>query len=620
MVPNRRERRKTLWNCALPTADFRHVFDGVDDLTKTGGAPASHPRWWRKKRLDQFPFPVRQIGFKELANSAKGLFLKIAPWRLILLASCSRPTLFVARPNVVRQESGFQDRGFCRQRHRYTWRNTRNQQEGSAMAPSDNGTRKKAAIIGGGVIGAGWAARFLLNGWDVSVHDPDTETERKMCEVLENARRALPGLSDVSLPEEGRIEFVSSIEAAVEGAEWIQESVPERLDLKVDVLRRLSTCVSETTIIGSSTSGFKPSILAEGQECARQIIVCHPFNPVYLLPLVEVVAHADSDPAMVRRAEVILAGLGMKPLIVRKEIDAHIADRLLEAVWREALWLVKDGVATTAEIDDAIRLGFGLRWAQMGLFETYRIAGGEAGMEHFIAQFGPCLQSPWSRLTDVPELTTKLVKLVAAQSDEQAEGLGIRQLERIRDKNLVAILRALKSENWAAGKVLNAHDSLLKPTDPHNHDRPIRTLSRTVPLNWTDYNGHMNEARYLQAFSEATDRFMEIIGCDMEYVASGKSYFTVETHIRHLDEVHAGKSIRIDTTCLLGESRKMRLFHEMLTGDGRTVATGEHMLLHVDLNSRRTSPAEQSVEKRLRKIAARHARLGPPEGSGRAIG
>ncbi len=140
---------------------------------------------------------------------------------------------------------------------------------------------------------------------------------------------------------------------------------------------------------------------------------------------------------MVDRAKEILTAIGMYPLHLRKEIDAHIADRFLEAVWREALWLVKDGIATTEEIDNAIRYGFGMRWAQMGLFETYRIAGGEAGMRHFIAQFGPCLQWPWTKLMDVPELTDELVDLIADQSDAQSGMHSIRELERIRDNNLV---------------------------------------------------------------------------------------------------------------------------------------------------------------------------------------
>ena len=146
--------------------------------------------------------------------------------------------------------------------------------------------------------------------------------------------------------------------------------------------------------------------------------------------------------------------LGMHPLRVRAEIDAHIADRLLEAVWREALWLVNDGIATTEEIDDAIRYGFGLRWAQMGLFETYRIAGGAGGMRHFIGQFGECLSWPWTKLMDVPELTDELIDTIATQSDDQSGAYGVRELERIRDRNLVGILRALEANEWGAGRTI----------------------------------------------------------------------------------------------------------------------------------------------------------------------
>jgi len=160
----------------------------------------------------------------------------------------------------------------------------------------------------------------------------------------------------------------------------------------------------------------------------------------------------------------------------KKEIDAHIADRFLEAVWREALWLVKDGIATTEEIDEAIRMGFGLRWAQMGLFETYRIAGGEAGMKHFIEQFGPCLQWPWTKLMDVPELTDALVDQIASQSDAQSGHHSIRELERIRDTNLVAMMRALKAQDYGAGAVLNRAE----PAAPELGDiaQPLVTVSR----------------------------------------------------------------------------------------------------------------------------------------------
>jgi carnitine 3-dehydrogenase len=328
---------------------------------------------------------------------------------------------------------------------------------------------KTAAIIGGGVIGGGWAARFLLNGWDVVVTDPDPEVERKVGEVLANARRSLPALSDVTVPKEGRLSYAASIADAVAGVDWIQESAPERLDIKHVIFAEIQKHCRHDALIGSSTSGFKPSELQQGAARPEQIFVAHPFNPVYLLPVIELVGVE----ATLLRARDVLDGIGMKPLIVRKEIDAHIADRFLEAVWREALWLVKDGIATTQEIDDVIRYGFGMRWAQMGLFETYRIAGGEAGMRHFIAQFGPCLSWPWTKLMDVPELTDELTDMIADQSDAQSGMHSIRELERIRDDNLVAMMRALKGRNWGAGQLLNAQDARIKPPLPTAIDQPL---------------------------------------------------------------------------------------------------------------------------------------------------
>ena len=253
-------------------------------------------------------------------------------------------------------------------------------------------------------------------------------------------------------PPKGQWRLASSIDEAVDGAELVVESVPERLELKHQVYRDIEAAAAPEALIASSTSGYKPSDLQQGATHPGRILVAHPFNPVYLLPLVEIVGGPGADPAAINRALEIYPALGMKPLQVRQEIDAFIADRFLEAVWREALWLIKDGVATTEEIDDAIRYGFGLRWAQMGLFETYRVAGGEAGMRHFIAQFGPCLSFPWTKLTDVPDLTDDLIDAIADQSDAQSGRYSIRELERIRDDNLVAIIQALRGNDWGAGR------------------------------------------------------------------------------------------------------------------------------------------------------------------------
>ncbi len=478
---------------------------------------------------------------------------------------------------------------------------------------------RKAAIIGGGVIGGGWAARFALNGWDVAVFDPDPEAPRKVGEVIANARAALPALSDVPMPAEGRVSFAATITEAVEGADYIQESVSERLDLKHRVFAQIQQAAHGVPI-GSSTSGFKPSELQQGAADPSVIFVAHPFNPVYLLPLAEVVPSPASDAALIERAKTILREIGMFPLHVRKEIDAHIADRFLEAVWREALWLVKDGIATTEEIDEAIRMGFGLRWGQMGLFETYRVAGGEAGMKHFMAQFGPCLSWPWTKLTDVPEFNDALVDLIAGQSDAQSGKYTIRELERIRDSNLIGFLRALKDRDWGAGRVLNAHDANRRAALVAAPPEGALELARMQVLpGWIDYNGHMTESRYLFAASETCDAFLRLIGADMAYVASGFSYYTAETHILHKGEAKLGDRLTGSLQVLSADEKRVRIFITLRRG-ADIVATIEQMMLHVDMKAGRTCPAPAAIRARLDPIVAAHAALPLPEGAGRHVG
>ncbi len=317
---------------------------------------------------------------------------------------------------------------------------------------------ERAACIGGGVIGAGWAARFVLNGIDTALYDPAPDAEGRARATLANAERAFERLFGTERPAAGTLHIAGSVAGAVAGAGLVQESVPERLDLKRAVLAEIDAAAPADTVIASSTSGLLPTDMQRDLNRPGRMLVGHPFNPVYLLPLVELVAGQDTEPAAVERAAAFYAAVGMKPVVVRREIDAFIGDRLQEALWREALWLVRDGVATVAEVDDVIRYSFGLRWAQMGIFQTYRLAGGEAGMRHFLEQFGPCLAWPWSRLTDVPDLDDALIETVAGQSDDQAAGRSVRALERIRDDNLIAILEALAGSGeagWGAGALLN---------------------------------------------------------------------------------------------------------------------------------------------------------------------
>jgi carnitine 3-dehydrogenase len=319
----------------------------------------------------------------------------------------------------------------------------------------------KAACIGGGVIGAGWVARLALNGIDVSIYDPDPEAGRKVSEVMKGARRAYRKMAEKGLPKEGRVTLVASLAEAVKDADLIQESVPERLELKHRVLAEIEAHAKPDALIGSSTSGYKPTDMQKGMKTPGRLVVAHPFNPVYLLPLVEIVGGEATTPDAIATARELYASIGMKPVVIRKEIDAFVGDRLLEAAWREALWLIKDGICTVEELDDIMRYSFGLRWAQMGMFQVYRIAGGEAGMRHFMAQFGPALSWPWTKLMDVPEFNEELVDLIATQSDEQSSKWSIRELEKIRDDNLIAIYEGLARQNggkgWGAGELHNAY-------------------------------------------------------------------------------------------------------------------------------------------------------------------
>ena len=473
---------------------------------------------------------------------------------------------------------------------------------------------RMAAIIGGGVIGGGWAARFVLNGWDVTLFDPDPQAERKMAEVMANARHALPMLYDIAMPTEGQLAacedhrrgvsrrgFHSGKRAGTAGSE-AQGLCRDRGPCKTGHgdrllhlrLQAIANCRKAPSTRNASSSPI-------------------PFNPVYLLPVVEVVPSPANSGSAIEATKAAMQSIGMHPLQVRKEIDAHIADRFLEAVWREALWLIKDGVATTQEIDDVIRYGFGLRWAQMGLFETYRIAGGEAGMRHFIEQFGPCLAWPWTKLMDVPELTDELIDMIADQSDAQSGALSIRELERLRDDNLVGILRSLKARDTAAGALLNAHQAAMAGP-VQTGDGPVTTLRRVIPIDWTDYNGHMNESRYGQVYSDAADEIMKRVSADADYIAGGMSYFTVDIRIRFLAEALAGETIYVHSRVLEGKGKKLRLFNEMFREDGTLLSTGEQLLIHVNLESRRACEPTDAVREKVEALAAAHAALPRPEG------
>jgi len=267
--------------------------------------------------------------------------------------------------------------------------------------------------------------------------------------------RAWPALTEIGLypgADPAAITFVDSPEKVGEAAGFVQEAAPEVLDIKQGVLGRISSGAPPTTIISSSTSGLPPTELQRGVRHPERLVVGHPFNPVYLLPLVELVGGEQTSAASLTAAGEVYRDLDMKVLRVRNEIDGFLSDRLQEAMWREILHLVADGVATTGELDDAIIYGPGLRWAIMGTNLTFHLAGGEQGMRHMFEQFGPALEWPWTKLV-APPLTDELVDRMVDGTHQQADGRSIAELERIRDEALVAIMQALEKADVAAGEI-----------------------------------------------------------------------------------------------------------------------------------------------------------------------
>jgi carnitine 3-dehydrogenase len=423
--------------------------------------------------------------------------------------------------------------------------------------------------------------------------------------------------------------FVETPEQAATGVQLVQESAPERVELKQGLLAAASSAADADVLFCSSTSGLRPSVLQAEMERPERFAVGHPFNPVYLLPLVELCGGERTAPETLDRAARVYRALGMHPLLIRNEIDGFLADRLLEALWREALWLVHDGVATVAEVDDAIRFGPGLRWAMMGTFLTYRMAGGDGGFDHFIQQFGPALALPWTKLVDVPELDASFVELLARQSDAQADGQSTADLERRRDDCLVGILHALRTQGAGAGEILAAWErGLLRSvattgrSEPSNGQAsaPLVLLSREIPADWLDYNGHVTESRYLQIFGDATDALLGYIGVDAAYLDGGGSYYTVETHISHLGQLFAGDRVEAMTQVLGWDDKRLHLFHTLVrAGQDEPVALAEHMLLHVDAAAGRACPVRDGVRERIAALADAHAHLPRPARAGRRI-
>lgn len=306
---------------------------------------------------------------------------------------------------------------------------------------------RRVAVIGAGVIGGGWAAHFLRRGLDVTVWDPAPNAEAKLRDFVAGVWPTLQrlGLSEGADP--ARLAFAPDIPTAVTEAEFVQENAPENLETKRKVLAEIDAVTPLSAIISSSTSGFAMSDMQVRCAHPERTVVGHPFNPPYLIPLVEVVGGRQTDPVVVDWTAEFYNHTGKYGLKMTRELPGFLANRLQEAVWREALHMVAAGEATVEEIDASITYGPGLRWALMGPCLTFHLAGGEGGMAHMLDHFGPALLEPWTRLV-APELTQELRDRMVEGCEREAAGRSIRDLEHERDEFLIELLGVLE-KHWA---------------------------------------------------------------------------------------------------------------------------------------------------------------------------
>ncbi|WP_121701718.1 3-hydroxyacyl-CoA dehydrogenase NAD-binding domain-containing protein [Streptomyces sp. E5N298] len=300
---------------------------------------------------------------------------------------------------------------------------------------------RRVACVGAGVIGGGWVAHFLARGYDVTAWDPAPDASRKLRRLVDAAWPTLTllGLSDGASTD--RLTVADTLEQAVADADFVQESAPEKLDLKRELLARLDAATPPGVVIASSTSGYPMTDMQTAAADPTRLVVGHPFNPPYLIPLVEVVGGERTDPAAVAWAARFYEVAGKSVITMDNEVPGFIANRLQEALWREALHMVANGEATVRDIDLSITEGPGLRWAVMGPMLTFALAGGEGGMAHMLDHFGPSLKSPWTRLA-APELDKELYDAVVAGCDEAADGRSLADLVAERDRGVVQVLRA----------------------------------------------------------------------------------------------------------------------------------------------------------------------------------
>lgn len=300
---------------------------------------------------------------------------------------------------------------------------------------------ERVAVVATGVIGASWAALFLARGLDVDATDPSPGAELRLRNAVQAHWPALVQQGLASGASTERLRFHAQLEAAVEHADFVQESGPEKLDAKVDLFARMDAAAPARAVLASSTSGLPITAIQRACCHPQRVVLGHPFNPPHLIPLVEVGGGQHTSPEAVADAMAFYTAMGKRPIHVRREIKGHIANRLQAALWREAFHLVREGVASVADVDAAIAHGPGLRWALMGPFMNLHLSGGEGGMEHLLAHLGGPIEDWWRDLGN-PSMDAALQRQVI---EGVAQALGDRttqDLTQARDALLTELLQA----------------------------------------------------------------------------------------------------------------------------------------------------------------------------------
>lgn len=310
---------------------------------------------------------------------------------------------------------------------------------GDRVAPDEVRT---VTCIGAGVIGGGWVAWFLARGYRVVAWDPAEDAEQRLRHLVDSAWPALTELGLAPGASLANLTVAESLADACAEAEFVQESAPEDLELKRTLLADIDAATPPGVVISSSTSGYGMSEMQLRCASPERTVVAHPFNPPYLIPLVEVVGGTATAPDAVAWTADFFRHAGKSVITMQREVPGFVANRLQEALWREALHMVEAGEATVEEIDLSITDGPGLRWALQGPMLTFHLAGGQGGMAHMLDHFGPSLLSPWTRL-EAPDLTPELRDAVVAGCEREADGRSIDDLVAERDRGVIAVLRAL---------------------------------------------------------------------------------------------------------------------------------------------------------------------------------